>query len=239
MTTISVKAGSLRTNEKVVAGTIEVELAANAAGRVIMVAEDGVRVELTDLTPFGGKITDAVVIASPLAVEPCLEATVTVKQTGRKGTAKITLADKPLYRELYDAALDLRNRIQQVLDEFWARERGEIESSNAAAVPAGMVALRFSHSEADGWVQVYTDAEGRTLRSPKIAGERGSVAWITPEDHAAAVAEIKPETPKAEAAPVREIPVDVAALATRYGTADAAWEAEDEQAWAALKRYGF
>lgn len=37
----------------------------------------------------------------------------------------------------------------------------------------------------------------------------------------------------------KPLPADVQALVKRYRTSEAAWEAEDEMAWATLNRYGY
>jgi len=72
-------------------------------------------------------------------------------------------------------------------------KRGEV----LAQMPAGCVLLRFSRSEADGSVAIYTDEAGTEIRSPKLVGGIGTGwnwewAWMAAADYqeAAAVANV-------------------------------------------------
>lgn len=117
-----------------------------------------------------------------------------------------------------------------------------------------MIVLRFAGSEADGWIENYRDAEGRFLRNPKISGRSHMIGWITPENYAEAIgtqaatdeAETAEQAARADCKTQAEasllatkVPADALAAYKRFGgDHEAAWEAEDEMAWALIQQYG-
>lgn len=238
MPTLTVEARSGITG-RMLSREIEVTLIENAAGRVFLEGS-GPRVEVTDLCGAEGKIKESTLIVKVDVNKPVFFGAVTPKGKGKSIPLEFATENRPLHRELYDAALAIVRAADAARDAMWREEKAAHEAASTASFPAGSVRVRFVGSEADGWVERWVDDAGRTIRSPKLGGRSGDWGWMTVEDHAAAVAE-KAE-PKAgdPAADLHAVEVPAAAVAAyvRYaGDADDAWEDEDEAACMLIREY--
>lgn len=238
--TIEVKAVSPSNPWVAKTTTIDVELLANAAGRVV-VTHGQTAVELTDLCGLEAKIAEKTLITRPR--DGILYGDATPKGRRQKAEAGVKIAGRPDHEALYEACAAINARIEEVRRGMWAEFRAEAEAATRAQAPDGHVALTFRRSEADGWIEIWVNAEGRELRSPKIAKQHGRTGWMTPDDYRAAIealeAEVEPQTVREEAArPVVAVPAAAEEAYRRYdGDAEKAWEAEDEQAWGLIRKY--
>lgn len=238
-TTMTVNARSTLTGD-MLARDIEVTLVENAAGRVYLKGCDP-RVEVTDLCGAEGKIKETVLVLQANATRPVLYGTVTPVGKSKSVPLELATENRPLHRELYDAALAIMIAANATRNAIWAEEKAVKEAAATADFPAGSVRLRFVGSEADGWVELWADDAGRTLRSPELGGRNGTWGWMTVEDHAAATA-VKVEPVATEVAVdllAAEVPPAAVAAYARYeGDADAAWEDEDEEACMLIREFG-
>lgn len=221
--------------------TIEVELLANAAGHVV-IDHDHARVEVTDLCGLESKIEERTILA--YARDGMLVGKATPKGQKRTSDAGVRIADRPGHAALYHAALAINARIEDTRKEMWAKRHAAAEAFAKAQAPEGHVAVTFVRSEGDGWIEVWEDADGRELRSPRIAKQVGRSGWMAPEDYRAAIevieaARVEEATTDLDAntTPV-EVPAEAVAAYRRYrGDAERAWEAEDERAWGLIRQY--
>jgi hypothetical protein len=169
---------------------IEIEEFENSAGELVLVTNRWgntlLKAKVNIPEQWQGKIEEDELImeADSDGHYLCGEAT----PKGKKKSQRAVLSEKAgsAYRELADALIEREHIICGVKDNLYRQINLEWEEKNIL-IPDGMIKVRFSHSEADGWVQVYKDADGRLLRNPKIEGEKERVAWMIAENYDEAV----------------------------------------------------
>lgn len=239
MATITVNATSTLTNREVTR-EVEVALVENAAGRVFVQGCEA-RVELKDLCGAEGKIKETVLVLRANANKPVLCGSVTPKGKSKSVPLEFTTENRPLHRELYDAARAIMVTVSETRNAIWAEEIAAKDAAATTNFPAGSVRVRWVGSEADGWVELWADEAGRTLRSPKLGGRSGDWGWMTVEDHAEATApkaEQKADEPAVDLLSAK-VPASAVVAYKRYqGDADAAWEDEDETACMLIREFG-
>lgn len=239
---------------------LEVEPVANAAGRVVILpgltvgSSDIVKVEIeiAGYPQIASQIRETTVQLHPGDHQgaPALVGNASKRQGGRSVPIGIRVTeDRPLIRNLYDSAKVILDAQESVRKDMLAADEAEYLAAARAQIPAGCVEVTFRRSEGDGWVEIYTDAQGRELRSPKIAGSAGRIAWMTAEDYSQAVgqhalAEAAEHARKAGQARAREqlktaiVPAEaVSAYRAHRGDAEAAWEAGDATGCMLIRRW--
>ena len=171
----------------------------------------------------------------------------------------VRLDGRPALVEALDWLRGFVRAMDAVRQAHWNRERDEFQAAQRAQVPAGHVYLRFAESEDDGWTEVYVTPDGTRVKGVALAGgqraETGMGAWAyaTPEAVAAAVErQAERERDQAERDAARDrtnaarraellaevVPDDALDAYRRYGgSAERAWEREDETAYALIGRW--
>ena len=106
------------------------------------------------------------------------------KRTKQQGG--IAVANRPEFKQLFDALRAANAQIEETRKELFAAA-----APAPVVIPDGMIKVTFVTSKMDGWISVYQDEQGHEFDSPKLAGHERGTGWMTQEDYDAALQQLQ------------------------------------------------